>query len=146
MVDRIYDNDMKTEEAMNIVKFPTECIFQFEQPLFAEEDFLLRILQSKIALEYCLHENNNISGFVRVSNRLPHGKCFIRYTLNNWTSYTDVEASLLIENYNEEQSNRFFFNLPFCNSSCTEFAICYKSNQEECWDNNSCNNYRAGQL
>lgn len=127
-------------------KLPHPTIFQFHQPLFALGDFALQVLHHKVSLEYCLYGNGDcFTGFIRVHDSVPCKRVFLRYTLDNWTCYTDVSANLIKENFREENSHRFVFDLPYHNPGYTEFAVCCESRDGGVWwDNNHSKNYRVG--
>lgn len=127
-------------------KFPSPSIFQFDQPQHSEGDLALRVQRLKISLEYCMcGSTNEFSGFVRVSDSVTVKHVFARYTCDEWVSHTDVPANLNAKNYREEQSDRYVFDMPFCNSGYTDFCLCVESvDGEVWWDNNFGNNYRVG--
>ena len=114
--------------------------FQFHQPAFCDEDFNLKVLQSKVSLEYCVHgRSKSFLGFVLVHNEAYHKKVFIRYTHDNWATFHDAEAHWMCS-CSEGASDRFRFTLPMME---TDFAICYVVNGQEHWDNNHGHNYHV---
>ncbi|CAF1018212.1 unnamed protein product [Brachionus calyciflorus] len=153
----IYDN----------INFTWECLF--EQPGILP-DFYGRLSQKKVLLEAIYSNHFKLNGFVRVSNLSLHKKVFIRYSLNNWKTFTDSECTYVI-NGTSEQTDRFKFsivldkpglistlddNIRHNRQSSSpvlklEFAVCYEVKSSDCpnepsecsyWDNNNSNNYQ----
>lgn len=153
----IYDN----------INFTWECLF--EQPGILP-DFYGRLSQKKVLLEAIYSNHFRLNGFVRVSNLSLHKRVFIRFTLNNWKTYTDSECSYVLNGTNQ-QTDRFKFSIVLdkpglintidenirhgrqCSSPVLklEFAVCYEVKSSACpedssqcsyWDNNNSNNYQ----
>lgn len=151
----IYDN----------LNFTWQCLF--DQPGI-QPDFYARLNQKKVLLEAIYTNHFKLNGFIRVCNLSFHKRVFIRYTLNNWHTYTDSECTYVLNGTNE-QTERFKFSivldktgllntidesLRYVTSSPAlklEFAICYEVRSTEClqvpsecsyWDNNDSTNYQ----
>ena len=118
-------------------KFGTS-IFKFHQPSFREEDFELLVKRNRVSLEFCLWNEDSISGFVSVANIGFEKAVFVRATANRWESYEDIAAEFLSSDA-ELERDRFTFSLPF--EQKVEFAIAYTVLGTTFWDNNKGNNY-----
>ena len=127
-------------------KLPHPCLFaQFNQPLLYARDFPLRVRMHKISLEYCIYGFcTEFTAFVRVLNSIAVQCVFARFTVDDWRSCTDVQASLVTKMFRGENSDRYVCDIPYINPGPTEFALCVKTKDNEWWDNNSSKNYRVG--
>ena len=119
-----------------------KCIYRFKHPLFEEDDFELKVQRSKVSLEYCVHGHNfnQVTTYIRVWNNTYHKKIFIRCTSDQWETFEDFQASY-VHSCGDGESDRLQCDLPFKRGGEIEFAICYRSNGEEHWDNNQGANY-----
>ena len=113
-------------------------IFKFHQPSFREEDFELLVKRNKVSLEFCLWNEDSISGFVNVANLGFQKAVFVRATANQWETWEDIPAEFLSSDA-ELERDRFTFSLPF--ETQVEFAIAYTVQGMTFWDNNKGNNY-----
>ena len=113
-------------------------IFKFHQPSFREEDFELLVKRNKVSLEFCLWNEDSISGFVSVANLGFEKAVFVRATSNQWETWEDIPAEFLSSDA-ELERDRFTFSLPF--ETQVEFAIAYTVQGMTLWDNNEGNNY-----
>ena len=116
----------------------SSSIFKFHQPSFREEDFELLVKRNRVSLEFCLWNEDSISGFVSVANLGFQKAVFVRATANRWKSYEDIPAEFLSSDA-ELERDRFNFSLPFDRN--LEFAIAYRVNGITFWDNNEGSNY-----
>ena len=119
-----------------------KCIYRFKHPLFEEDDFELKVQRSKVCLEYCVHGHNfnEITTYIRVWNHTYFKNIFIRCTSDQWETCEDMQACY-VRSCGDGESDRFQCDLPFKRGGEIEFAICYRSNGEEHWDNNQGANY-----
>ena len=82
-----------------------------------------------------------VVGFVRVSNVAYHKEVTIRYTADEWATFHDVKASYL-EAGEGGLTDLFQFELPFQPAGGrVTFAICYRVDGVEYWDNNDTEDY-----
>ena len=72
--------------------FTWHCLF--EQPGISP-DFYTRLNLSKVLLESIYSSNMRLNGIVRVLNLAFVKRVFIRYTINNWQSYSDLDCQHL---------------------------------------------------
>lgn len=85
----------------------------------------------------------------QVRNLSFHKSVYIRFTINNWTSYEDIEGEFVPSlttatgaSYNIYDT--FTFSLPLPGSTQAdklEFCVCFRSDKGEFWDNNNKKNY-----
>lgn len=119
-------------------------------PLFQQPgclpNFLDRLRDTQVCLESAAVTdviNLTITGCARVRNLDFHKSVHLRYSLDNWRSYSDLSASY-VENSCDGFSDKFSFML-FGNSlqigQRLEMAIRFQAKGEQFWDNNYGLNY-----
>lgn len=85
--------------------FTWHCLF--EQPGISP-DFYSRLNNNKVLLESIYSTHMRLNGIVRVLNLAFVKRVFIRYTLNNWQSFSDLECEHLTNSSGSEQVNICF--------------------------------------
>ncbi|TRY55720.1 hypothetical protein DNTS_010289 [Danionella cerebrum] len=109
-------------------------------------DFPSRVSAAKVSLESVQADEFSLAGLVRVLNLAFEKSVHLRYTLNNWSSFTDSLASY-VPNSSDGQTDQFSFKIitpSFLEFGGTlQFAIKYCVGGCEFWDNNSGDNYRV---
>jgi protein phosphatase 1 regulatory subunit 3A/B/C/D/E len=134
------EEEHKTEGS----RYLTAC---FSQP-GADPDFLARVVAEKVVLENCLVDDRTltVSGSIRVANITFHKKVSVRYSINGWMTYTDIEASY-VHNSSDGKTDRFSFSIylpPYFNrGSRLEFALMFLDDGTTYWDNNYGRNYHV---
>lgn len=119
-------------------------------PLFQQPgglpNFLDLVREKQVSLENAAvtdHINQTITGTARVRNLDFNKSVHIRYTLDNWRSYADLQANYA-ENSCDGFSDKFTFFL-FGNSlqigQRIEFAVRFQCKGQQFWDNNYGTNY-----
>uniref|UniRef100_A0A0A1WXI6 Glycogen-binding subunit 76A n=1 Tax=Zeugodacus cucurbitae TaxID=28588 RepID=A0A0A1WXI6_ZEUCU len=119
-------------------------------PLFQQPgglpNFLDLVREKQVSLENAAvtdHINQTITGTVRVRNLDFNKSVHIRYSLDNWRSYADLQANYA-ENSCDGFSDKFTFFL-FGNSlqigQRIEFAVRFQCKGQQFWDNNYGTNY-----
>ncbi|XP_016967203.1 glycogen-binding subunit 76A [Drosophila biarmipes] len=119
-------------------------------PLFQQPGglpkFLDAVREKQVSLENAAVSdtiNQTISGSVRVRNLDFHKSVHIRYSLDGWRSYADLQANY-VENSCDGFSDIFTFVL-FGNSlhvgQRLEFAVRFQCKGQQFWDNNYGANY-----
>jgi len=108
-------------------------------------DFLERVIAVKVLLESVQADEFSISGIVRVLNLAFEKNVYLRYTLNNWTTFVDILA-YYVPRSSDGQTDKFSFKIitpTFLEFGGTlQFAIRYCVGGCEFWDNNNGSNYR----
>lgn len=117
----------------------------FAQPAVAD-DFRERLQRQKVCLENAIASENSIWGTIKVKNLAFHKRITLRYTLDNWHSSTDVEATYVPDS-NDGDSDRFSFAVTIpeyflATGGAIVFALRYETDGVEFWDNNDGLNYR----
>lgn len=122
---------------------------EFVEP-FIQMNFLDRVRSQNVCLENCYISTSGVSGTisvtccVRLVNRGYEKQVYVRYTTNNWSTFTDVSASY-IPRSSDGWSDRFTATFGVKNLSAGQkvyVAVKYVANgAEEFWDNNNGNNY-----
>ena len=108
----------------------------FTQPSL-EPDFFNRVSRDCVCLESIREEPRCLHGIVRVSNLSFSKEVAIRWTHDNWKTSHDTHTQFLS---NHGATDRFAFELPI-NGDDVSFAIRYRSESREFWDNNRGSNY-----
>lgn len=119
-------------------------------PLFQQPGglatFLDAVREKQVSLENAAVTdsiNQTISGSVRVRNLDFHKSVHLRYSLDGWRSYADLQANY-VENSCDGFSDKFTFVL-FGNSlhvgQRLEFAVRFQCKGQQFWDNNYGANY-----
>lgn len=128
---------------------PTSSSPQLE-PLFTnpgtKPDFLDLVRQRMVCLESAHTDPFCVSGDLRVLNLSYEKEVMVRYTVNSWSTSSEVMASFQ-RGYSDRYSDRFSFKL-LCptllnKEGLLEFAIRYKVCGTEYWDNNDGENYKV---
>uniref|UniRef100_H3B3F0 Protein phosphatase 1 regulatory subunit 3G n=1 Tax=Latimeria chalumnae TaxID=7897 RepID=H3B3F0_LATCH len=116
----------------------------FAQPGEADS-FLERVRLHKVCLERIDTSHLDIRGLVRVWDVSYKKEVTIRYTFNNWLSFIDTPARYIPRSERDAQTDQFAFTLcipPFIEKgSSVHFAICFRTEKDEFWDNNNGQNY-----
>lgn len=119
-------------------------------PLFQQPGslttFLDRLRLKYVCLENALvkdYEMFCIVGTVRVLNMDFHKSVHVRYSLNSWTNYSDLQATY-VPNSCDGLSDKFSFIL-YCHTLTVgqklEFAVRFQCKGTQYWDNNNGANY-----
>ena len=122
----------------------------FELPA-SQEELLERVRRCRVALESCSFDDMAlaITGVVRVANIAFHKKILVRYSVDRWTTQTNIDGEY-IPRSNDGTTDRFSFTIilpsrkQFVVGSEVQFAICYLTGDcpsFEFWDNNNGRNY-----
>ncbi|XP_040156220.1 glycogen-binding subunit 76A isoform X2 [Anopheles arabiensis] len=117
----------------------------FQQP-GALPCFLDRVREKQVNLENAAVTDPitlTITGTVRVRNLDFHKSVYVRYTLDNWRSYADLQA-VYAENSCDGFSDKFSFTLHGNSVQVgqrIEMAIRFHCRGEQFWDNNYDTNY-----
>ncbi|XP_043920790.1 protein phosphatase 1 regulatory subunit 3G [Protopterus annectens] len=124
----------------------------FAQPGDANS-FLKRVQDNKVCLERVTSSTcGEIRGVVRVLDFSSEKMVTVRYTFNNWATFLDSPAVYVVPRPQEVVATSadggmdqfaFFLALPpfLEKGSSVCFAVCYKSDSGEYWDNNMGQNY-----
>ena len=119
-------------------------------PLFSQpsgsSDFFSKLRDRKVSLESAyMCDLTTIKGIVRVVNLDFHKSVFVRYTLNEWSTTSDVHAAYMSGSC-DGFSDKFVFNIDISSlkgqvGRKVQFCICFTCNQNQYWDNNMGKNY-----
>lgn len=119
-------------------------------PLFQQPGGLPNFLDMVREMQVCLENaavtdtiNLTITGSVRVRNLDFHKSVHVRYTLDNWRSFADLQANY-VQNSCDGFSDKFSFVL-FGNSMSIgqrlQFAVRFQCKGQQFWDSNHGANY-----
>lgn len=110
--------------------------FTFAQPSL-EPDFFERVERDSVVLESIREEPRSLHGIVRVYNLSYSKEVTIRWSHDGWRTSHDTNGVFCS---NDGNTDRFAFELPI-NGDDVSFAIRYKVESGEFWDNNRGENY-----
>lgn len=114
----------------------------FPQPAADFNAFLERLRSQNVSLENVMTDGTSFLGTVRVKNLAMEKEVRMRFTTDNWVTWTDIVASYVYEDATSCY-DLFGFHVSVGHlPDEVQFAICYKVRDEEHWDNNDGNNYR----
>lgn len=119
-------------------------------PLFQQPgglpNFLDRVRENQVCLENCAVTDPitlTIAGSVRVRNLDFHKSVYIRYTMDSWKSFSDLQANYVV-NSCDGFSDKFTFTM-FGNAlqigQRIEIAIRFHCRGQQFWDSNHDSNY-----
>lgn len=117
----------------------------FLQPCI-QPNFLDRVVKHHVCLENAVVSDMSlfaIQGLVRVKNVDFHKSVHVRYTINNWHSFSDLQARY-VPNSCDGFSDKFSFTLYAHTLSVgqrLEFAVRFQAAATQYWDNNGGLNY-----
>ncbi|XP_051556094.1 uncharacterized protein LOC127442256 [Myxocyprinus asiaticus] len=115
----------------------------FNKPVSSVE-LLLKTRRLGVALE-SVATGSEVKGVIRVMPSNERREVGIRYTLNNWLTFSDIQAALKLDEENVLKWEQFEFTLhaPPCfdTDSSVHFAVFCRANHGEYWDNNDGQNY-----
>ncbi|XP_035284046.1 protein phosphatase 1 regulatory subunit 3G-like [Anguilla anguilla] len=121
----------------------------FKMPVHSE-DFGSRVLRLRVALEKVTVSHFDIRGQIRaVTSGCSRKEVGVRYTFNDWLSFVDVQAIPMPGDDDAVQGEQFSFTLytpPYSDASASvHFAVYFRTDHGEFWDNNERNNYTLWQ-
>lgn len=134
-----------------------EISLPYLKPVFPEQpgdcsNFLQRLCNQQVCLERVLCYEPGIIGIIQVVNLAFEKEVIIRYSFTNWKSCAESRAhwvaSKCLEGLSSGYScDSFRFHLPvppfiLHPGAVLEFAICYKVQGIQFWDNNEGQNYK----
>ena len=142
-----FDCDDDDDDLMAAVPFVEvrHLRLRFSEPS-SSPDFLRRIQQRKVALEYCSanEDEMTVSGTIRCANISFRKQVLVRYSTNRWFTFEDQPASYLM-NSSDGITDVFSFSvrLPpyFAAGDRLEFSVRFSAEGETYWDSNFNNNY-----
>ena len=120
-------------------------LLNFTQPI-ARRDFNENLNSQYVSLENIVLRDFSVFGTVKVRNLAYEKAITVRYTIDGWTSFSDVSAQY-VPGSNTGFTDAFSFEIGLPTTliqDCKlEFAICYKVLGLEFWDSNNGDNFRV---
>ena len=101
-------------------------------------DPIQRVYEQQVVLEHIFTRGITAYGTIRVTNRSFDKEVFVRYTTDQWETSSTINARHSTH-YFDNNTDVYLFKLTVPMS--LSFAICYRTDNEEFWDNNSSKNY-----
>lgn len=123
----------------------------FPQNMGAQPDFLTRVRTQGVCVEQVLCSELGITGTIQVLNLAYEKEVTVHYSFTNWRTSTDATAIWVSSGPRGEHDTQgtdiFQFRLPvppfiLQPGAILEFAICYKVNGSNYWDNYNGSNYK----
>lgn len=143
--DRYQDDGRRRSMSAIPRKVDRMLVPLFQQP-GGMANFLDMVRERRVCLENVLVQDPvtlAIQGTVRVINLDFHKSVHIRYTLNSWRNFSDLQATYVL-NSCDGFSDKFTFIL-YCHTLLVgqrlEFAVRFQCKGAQYWDNNSGANY-----
>lgn len=143
--DRYQDDGRRRSMSAVPRKVDRMLVPLFQQP-GGMANFLDMVRERRVCLENVLVQDPvtlAIQGTVRVINLDFHKSVHIRYTLNSWRNFSDLQATY-VPNSCDGFSDKFTFIL-YCHTLLVgqrlEFAVRFQCKGTQHWDNNSGANY-----
>lgn len=143
--DRYQDDDRRRSMSAIPRKLDRMLVPLFQQP-GGMANFLDLVRERRVCLENILVQDPvtlAIQGTVRVINLDFHKSVHIRYTLNSWRNFSDLQATY-VPNSCDGFSDKFTFVL-YCHTLLVgqklEFAVRFQCKGAQHWDNNAGANY-----
>lgn len=136
-------------------QLPPQWNLRFSQPASSYVDFRKRLDTDNVSLENVIvrSPDRRIVGTVKVRNLSYDKDVFIRSTHDRWADHADTPCMYVQNNAMSAAAtgpapnvaaiyDTFSFQLPLpVHAASMEFAVCYRSSEFECWDNNDGLNY-----
>ncbi|XP_069701266.1 glycogen-binding subunit 76A [Periplaneta americana] len=125
---------------------PERCLIPMFQQPGGQPDFMDRIREDQVCLENAVVTDvvsSSISGTVRVRNLDFHKSVHVRYTLDGWKTFADLQATY-VQNSCDGFSDKFSFVLYAHTVQVgqrLEFAIRFQCKGSQYWDSNRGANY-----
>jgi len=126
----------------------TKLELTFPQPASDYMAFWNTVESKCVSLENVIVKNHSLVGTVRVKNISFEKKVLVRYTFNNWTSFSEQQAHYIPTGVSDDHFSTFTFTVEcpsdFTCGSQLLFAVQYVAcGGQEFWDNNNGNNYEV---
>ncbi|KAF4528863.1 hypothetical protein B566_EDAN017046 [Ephemera danica] len=137
--------DLEVEKRQEIALLaPAKCLVpMFQQPV-SSPDFLEKVRCNKVCLENAFQGDSlSISGVIRVLNVDFHKSVYLRYSLDCWENFADLQCSY-VQGSSDGFSDKFSFVLyshTLDVGQRVEFAIRYQTAGQLFWDSNGGVNY-----
>ncbi|XP_045122891.1 protein phosphatase 1 regulatory subunit 3B-like isoform X3 [Portunus trituberculatus] len=123
----------------------------FAQPASDYIGMKARLERDNVCLENVMikEAEGNIAGTVKVRNLSYNKTVKVRFTIDNWGSHEDIEATYVPSrctatgaSYDLYDTFSFILPLPVSTQADKiEFCVCFSSDNVEYWDNNNSKNY-----
>ncbi|TRY85114.1 hypothetical protein DNTS_023052 [Danionella cerebrum] len=119
----------------------------FPDNLSGEPGYLQRLSRQKVCLEQLLCSDLGITGTVQVVNVAYEKEVSVRYSFTDWKSRAECRANWVSSQRTDDlELDRFRFLLPVPPfimepGARLQFAICFRANSSEYWDNNGGGDY-----
>ena len=96
-----------------------------------------KLSTGKVLLSSCAYSNGIVVGEVFAAKMDQDQHVTVRYTTDGWKTYEDTTAN---DGGVENGRQRYIFEVEL-NEGTLEFAVCFRVNGEQYWDNNGTKNY-----
>lgn len=147
--DPIYNlasGQLMLRSAPSVGAVDDKLILDFHQPSSDYVFFYQRLDRNNVCLERCVLGDRAVTGTVKVKNVTFEKSVRLRVTFDTWKSFRDVDCTHTETIYPSCASDTFSFEMSVPDElqphHCVEFAVCYRVDGSEYWDNNNGDNYR----
>ncbi|XP_063235478.1 glycogen-binding subunit 76A isoform X2 [Bacillus rossius redtenbacheri] len=130
----------------SLARQPDRCLVPMFQQPGAQADFLDKVRERQVCLESAVVTDATfftVSGVVRVRNLDFHKSVYVRYTLDGWRTFSDLQASY-VDGSCDGFSDKFSFKLYAHTVGVggkVEFAVRFQCRGLQYWDSNLGANY-----
>jgi hypothetical protein len=95
--------------------------------------------------EKCTYSDNTQKLFLTMAAKkfANAGLVKVRYTTDNWATYTDTNATLKSTYTNDNDVDSWALTITSPANTFIQYAVCYSVNGVEYWDNNFGSNYNS---
>ena len=130
---------------MNTAKSNRDYSLHLPNDFQCPTNLLQRVYEQQVALEDMFTRDMTLYGTIRVNNCSFDKRVFVRFTFDQWKSWSTIETCYSTH-YSDNNTDVFQFKLTipkekFSSSKNLSFVICYHVNRHEFWDNNYTRNY-----
>lgn len=124
-----------------------QLVINFPQPSSDTGLFLFHLEKKCVSLEKVMIRDNKVFGTIKVKNIEYQKEVFVRVTYNNWLTFFD-ENCIYIPNLSSHTNDidtfefEFYVPMRLDKDSVIEFAVSFKTNTQQFWDNRNDKNYQ----
>jgi protein phosphatase 1 regulatory subunit 3A/B/C/D/E len=101
-------------------------------------NLLQQVYQQQVVLERIFIRGITAYGTIRVNNCSFHKRIFVKYTQDQWKTFSTLNAYYTMH---DSDTNTDSFQFKLTSTMKVSFVICYCANGYEFWDNNYSQNY-----
>ena len=114
----------------------------FHQPAENYKNLTQRVNSQHVCLENALGLSSCVEGSIRALPATGERSVYVRFTTNGWDSFCNIPAREYPHGQETFCHDIYTFTIDLeLDVTKVEFALCYRTNDAEFWDNNDGKNY-----